>query len=65
MTIYTLATTIVEECNKAETGVGPSIAKGSQLLANNKEDLVQIAITIKKNDLITMEENKQRSPTQL
>jgi len=27
---YTLATTIVDECNKEDTGVGPSMATGNQ-----------------------------------
>jgi len=37
--MYTPATTMVEECSKAETGVGPSIASGSQPLKTCKEDL--------------------------
>jgi len=38
-----LAITMVDECNKDETGVGPSIAIGNQKLNKNKEDLPKTA----------------------
>lgn len=38
---YTLATTIVAECKRLDTGVGPSMALGSQEQKTHKEDLVQ------------------------
>lgn len=37
-----LAITIVEECSKDETGVGPSIAIGNQKLNKNIDDLPKI-----------------------
>ena len=48
---YTPATTIVAACIKAETGVGPSIASGSQPCKNIWADLV--ITPIKKNKQIT------------
>jgi hypothetical protein len=44
----TPATTIVEECNKLDTGVGLSMALGSQLLKSVNEDLVKMAALTKK-----------------
>ncbi len=44
----TLATTIVEECNKEDTGVGLSIALGNQGWKKNCEDLAIIQIIKKK-----------------
>ena len=41
------AVTIVAACNKAETGVGPSIASGNQVCKNNCADLAKAAITHK------------------
>src|SRR5215510_14827937 len=38
-TRYTPATTIVAACINAETGVGPSIASGSQICNGNMADL--------------------------
>jgi len=38
----------VEECNKLETGVGPSIALGNHELKNAMLDFVITAATIKK-----------------
>jgi len=38
----TLATTIVEECKRDETGVGPSMAIGSHQLKIKREDLPKI-----------------------
>lgn len=42
------ATTIVLECSRAETGVGPSIAEGSQGWSPNWADL-PVAATIRPN----------------
>jgi len=39
----TLATTIVEECSSDDTGVGPSIAIGSQYLITQIADFLKIA----------------------
>lgn len=41
--IYNLATTIVEECNKEDTGVGLSIAIGNQYEPNHVALLARIA----------------------
>lgn len=43
----TLATTIVEECKSDETGVGPSMAIGSQKLKPKSEDFLKIDKKIK------------------
>jgi hypothetical protein len=43
----TPATTIVEECNNDETGVGLSIAMGSQYLIIHKADLPMTAIILR------------------
>lgn len=43
----TLATTIVDECKRDETGVGPSIAIGSQKLKPKREDFPKIDKKIK------------------
>lgn len=45
---YTPATTMVEECNKLDTGVGPSMAFGNHELKNAILDFVITATTIKK-----------------
>ena len=57
----TLATTIVLECNKEETGVGPSIAFGNQGWKKNWEDLLIIASTKKKaKNLVAKEVNEEK-----
>jgi hypothetical protein len=48
--INTLATTIVEECNRELTGVGPSMALGNQLLNTVNEDFVRMASLTKKSE---------------
>jgi len=40
----TLATTIVEECSRLDTGVGPSIAMGNQYPNNQIADFLSKAI---------------------
>lgn len=52
---YTPATTIVEECNNEDTGVGPSMATGNQYCHKYKELLHKIANikTITNNSPIT------------
>jgi hypothetical protein len=45
---YTLATTIVEECNNEDTGVGPSMATGNQYPHKYKELLHKMATTSKR-----------------
>lgn len=59
----TPATTIVEECNKLDTGVGLSIALGSQLLKTVSEDLVKMATPTKKESSQTTHKNKKKSLT--
>jgi len=49
----TLATTMVEECNKEDTGVGPSIAIGNQYLKTQMADFLRIAI--KHRDQLSIE----------
>jgi len=63
--INTLATTIVEECKRLETGVGPSIALGSQLLNTANEDLVKMATPTKKENSPTNQKNRKKSLTRL
>lgn len=61
----TPATTIVEECKRADTGVGPSIALGSQPEKTNIDDFVKTA-TIKSTQIpFNIDKNKQMSPTRL
>jgi len=43
----TPAVTIVAACKRAETGVGPSIASGSQVCKNNWADFAKAAINIR------------------
>jgi len=49
--INTLATTIVEECNNEDTGVGLSIALGSQEQKTVKEDLAKTPKKTKKAEI--------------
>jgi hypothetical protein len=63
--INTLATTIVEECNRELTGVGPSMALGNQLLNTVNEDFVRIASLTKKESSLTSQKNRKKSPTRL
>lgn len=61
----TPATTIVEECNKLDTGVGLSMALGSQLLKTVNEDLVKMAALTKKESSQTSHKNRKKSLTRL
>jgi hypothetical protein len=45
--IYTLATTIVDECNNADTGVGLSIASGNHPLKACRDDFAATDSNIK------------------
>ena len=56
---------MVEECNSADTGVGPSIANGSQLLASINEDFVHTATITVKKDPLTIEAKRHTSPIRL
>jgi hypothetical protein len=63
----TLATTMVEECNRDETGVGPSIAIGNQYDIIQIADLPRTAIKQKIQFLVTLITNiiRKKSPTRL
>lgn len=56
----TLATTMVDECRRELTGVGLSIAFGSQLQKTAIEDLAVIAKNLKKDhSMITKQKSKK------
>jgi hypothetical protein len=59
--IKTLATTIVEEWRREETGVGPSMALGSQEQKINIEDLAKTLKNLKKRVSHSKKWNKQKS----
>jgi hypothetical protein len=63
--IKTLATTMVEECNRLETGVGPSMALGNQLLNTVNDDFVRMASPTKKESSLTSQKNRKKSLTRL
>lgn len=60
--IKTLATTIVEECNKEETGVGPSMALGSQEQKTIIDDLANTLKKAKKVVSVNKKLKRQKSP---
>jgi hypothetical protein len=49
------AVTIVAACKRAETGVGPSIASGNQVIKKNYADFVTTARTNKKDKTLKSE----------
>jgi hypothetical protein len=63
----TLATTIVEECNRDETGVGPSIAIGNQYERTQIADLPKTAIKQRIQFLVIPTTNiiRKKSPIRL
>jgi hypothetical protein len=61
----TPATTIVEECKRADTGVGPSIALGNQPENISIEDLVKTENKRSGHRPFNMARNRQISPTRL
>src|SRR5215204_6084354 len=54
-TRYTPATTMVAACIKADTGVGPSIASGSQMCRGNMADLPAPPINTSVNPQVSMD----------
>jgi len=59
--INTLATTMVEECSSEDTGVGPSIALGSQEQKIVMEDLAKTPKKPKKVTSKIKKANRQKS----